>query len=733
MSEHAELTPEHGTAANAGHEVSAPAASGRLLQTGRTLARLLLTWAAGTGALIALDDGLDKFSMNSWWQPPVLALILGLLAAVAWPLVIRVALPLAFFTLGLGGFVLMGAGVLAISFAIPGVVVATLGTAVVVALAMAAVSGVISGLLAVDEDEVFFRRARRRAARRTDRGPCPPGVLLLQIDGLGYDTVRRAVRDGLMPTLAAWLRSGSHVLTSWHTDWSSQTAASVCGILHGSNHDILGFRWYEKDRDHVMAAAHPVDAAEIERRHSDGRGLLAGDGAARGSLFTGDAPHVSLTMSSLAHVVPRTSRRERRARDRAGAGYYAYFANPVNAVRTVGVSLVEVVRELRASARERRADVRPRVSRGGLYPLARPGVTVISRDIVVSGLIEDMLAGRPVVYADFLGYDEVGHHSGVERFDSLEVLRSIDQQIGRLYRATQLAPRDYHLVCLSDHGLTQGEAFADRFGESVEQLVGRLCGGVAPSDAALLRPSTSRRPAESWQVTSVLAEGGPIAQWLRGRVVSAVADEHGQAAPAGEAQVPRVAPGVVCVVSGHVAMVSFPDLPGRVPLEVIERHWPYLLPGLVDHDGVGFLLVQTEEHGPVVLGRAGVHRIATGEVLGEDPLALYGPHAAALIARTSSFPHCPDVLVNSRYDPETDEASPFEPHVGSHGGLGGPQQYGFLVHPRSFAAPGNVVGAEQLHRVLRGWLTDLGHPEPTGEGAIVGPDSSAALREPEHV
>jgi len=706
---------------------------GRLLRTGRTLARVLLTWAVATGALVVLDAGLDNFALSSWWQPPVLALILGLLAAVAWPLVMRVALPLAFFTLGLGGFVLMGAGVLAVSFAIPGVVVATFGTAVVVALVMAGVAGVISGALAVNEDEVFFRRARRRAPRGADRQPCPPGVLFLQVDGLGYETVRRAVRDGLMPTFASWLRSGSHVLTSWHTDWSSQTAASVCGILHGSNHDILGFRWYEKDRDHVMAAAHPVDAAEIERRHSDGRGLLAGDGAAHGGLFTGDAAHVSLTMSSLAHVVRRSSRRERRARDRVGTGYYAYFANPVNALRTLGVSLVEVVRELRAAARERRYDVRPRVSRGGIYPLARPATTVITRDVVVSALIEDMLAGRPAVYADFLGYDEVGHHSGVERFDSLEVLRSIDQQIGRLYRATQLAPRGYQLVCLSDHGLTQGEAFADRFGESIEQLVGRLCGGAPVDQRALPGPTDSRRPVEGWQVTSALAEaastGGPIARRLRERVQRAVADEHGHHTPSGApGQVARVAPGVVCVVSGHVAMVSFPDIPGRVPLEEIERHWPDLLPGLVDHDGVGFLLVQSEEHGPVVYGRDGVHRIATGEVLGEDPLAGYGPYAPALVARTSSFPHCPDVVINSRYDPETDEASPFEPHVGSHGGLGGPQQRGFLVHPRSFAGPGNIVGAEQLHRVLRGWLTDLGHPQPTGEKATIGPDSPTALR-----
>jgi len=120
---------------------------------------------------------------------------------------------------------------------------------------------------------------------------------------------------------------------------------------------------------------------------------------------------------------------------------------------------------------------------------------------------------------------------------------------------------------------------------------------------------------------------------------------------------------------------------------------------------------------------SGLNCAAVGHLfeLGIDPLAAYGPHAAQLVARTASFPHCPDVLINSRYDPETDEASPFEPHVGSHGGLGGPQQRGFLVHPRSFAPPGEVVGAEELHRVFRNWLTDLGHPLPAALRELVEP------------
>jgi uncharacterized membrane protein YvlD (DUF360 family) len=682
---------------------------GRVLRTGRTIARVVVTWAAVTAALEVLSAHVDGFQLPSWWQAPVMALLLGLLTALVWPLIMRFALPLALFTFGLGSFLLLGALVLALSFAVPGVVVANLRVAVLVAVVIAAVSGLVSSVLAIDEDELFFRRARRRARGRGEPQECPPGVLFLQIDSLAHDTARRAVRDGWMPTLAAWMREDSHTLTTWHTDWSSQTGAEVSGILHGNNHDIFGFRWYDKEQDRIVRVSTPQDAAAIERRISDGRGLLAGDGASRGNLFTGDAAHVSLTMSSLAYVVPARSRRERRARDRVGAGYYAYFANPANALRTVGVAVVDIGRELLAAARERRDDVRPRVPRGGIYPLARPGTTVISRDVVVFAILEDMLAGRPVVYCDFLGYDEAAHHAGLERADSLAVLRTIDQQIGRLHRAAQLAPRPYHLVVLSDHGQTQGWAFADRFGESIEQLVGRLCGG--PGEHRPTGPKDSRRPAEGWQVTSALAGGGPIARRLRARVEGAPPHEH-ELVPGVEGHVPRVAPGVVCAVSGHTAMVSFPDLPGRVSLEEIERHWPDLLPGLVDHDGVGFLLVHSDEFGPVVLGREGLHRLRTGTVIGTDPLLPYGEHAPALVARVSTFPHCADVVVNSRYDPTTDEASAFEPHVGSHGGLGGPQQHALLVHPRSFAAPGEVVGAEALHRVFRGWLTDLGHPEP---------------------
>jgi len=403
----------------------------RLIRSGRAVARILLVWLAATVTLLVLDDIMTGFVLNNRWLAPLIALCLGLIYALVWPLMMRIALGFTVVTLGLGGLLLSGLVVLGVFVAVPGAQIRGLPTAILIAVWLSIATSFVSSLLAIDEDELFFRRTARRMRRRTAGlvQEAGPGVIYLQVDGLGYDVLRRALRDGNVPNLARWVRSRSQRVVKWHTDWSSQTGASVAGILHGSNAGILGFRWYDKPTGRLIAVSRPSDAADIERRHSNGCGLLSGGGAAHGNLFSGDATFVSFTMSDPI-----------RRKGRLGAGYYGYFANPINAARSAAMYVLEVGREIVAAARQRRNDVWPRVDRGGIYPIVRPATTVISRDVITAVIAEDMIAGRPAVYADFLGYDEVAHRSGIERYDVLQVLRSIDQQIGRLARVSQLAP-----------------------------------------------------------------------------------------------------------------------------------------------------------------------------------------------------------------------------------------------------------------------------------------------------
>jgi hypothetical protein len=120
--------------------------------------------------------------------------------------------------------------------------------------------------------------------------------------------------------------------------------------------------------------------------------------------------------------------------------------------------------------------------------------------------------------------------------------------------------------------------------------------------------------------------------------------------------------------------------------------------------------VRSEQHGALAIGKRGTHFLDDGRVEGEDPLAPYGPHAADHVRRTDSFPHCPDVLVNSTYWEEADEVAAFEELVGSHGGMGGDQGLPFVLYPAELDWPADfVVGPERVHQIFCRWLAALGH------------------------
>ena len=126
-----------------------------------------------------------------------------------------------------------------------------------------------------------------------------PGIIYLEIDGLALPVLRRAMRDGNASNMARWLAEGTHGLTEWETDLSSQTGASQAGILLGSNEDIPAFRWVDKESGLLTACSAPADCARIERERATGIGLLVDGGSSRGNLLSGEAEEVILTVSRM--------------------------------------------------------------------------------------------------------------------------------------------------------------------------------------------------------------------------------------------------------------------------------------------------------------------------------------------------------------------------------------------------------------------------------------------------
>jgi hypothetical protein len=164
---------------------------------------------------------------------------------------------------------------------------------------------------------------------------------------------------------------------------------------------------------------------------------------------------------------------------------------------------------------------------------------------------------------------------------------------------------------------------------------------------------------------------------------------------------------VLLLASGNVGLISFPQWQARMTLHQLLAAFPRLIPGLVDHAGIAFVMVDDALRGPLVVGSDGLIALRSGATEGRDPLAPFGETAAQHLLRTAGFRNAPDLLVMSTIDPVTGEAPAFEELVGHHGGLGGPQREPVLLHPTQLD-PGDepIVGAERLHVVLKGWIAD---------------------------
>lgn len=680
------------------------------------LGRTLVMWLGGFLGFVIIDYLSVGLHFDDWYTAFIAAGVVGILNAMFWPVLTRILLPFMVFTVGIGAlllnaFLLWLASDLVAGFTIEGPAL------ILTPIAMAAVTAVLSAILTIDDDATYYRSVIRKFKKGKIKFDEKPGVIFLEIDGLAFNILSEALEKGAMPTLKKWLENGTHRVMPWETDLSSQTGASQAGILHGNNHNIPAFRWVEKDKNNkIMVSTGLADAPVIEKRISDGNGLLACHGASRTNLFSGDAGDVIFTYSQLKDLGRFYSR----------AWYYVY-SYPSNFARIVALFLWDVLLDLASQIVHWIKNIQPRIKRGLIYPFIRAGANVFLREVTTAVVIGDMLDGKiDVAYVTYLGYDEIAHHSGTRDWDAFHALKKLDMQFHRLDNARKYSPRPYHLVVQSDHGQTNGATFLQRYGLSLEDMVRDLM----PPETRIYSELSSnedhfgqaiQNPIEDskkyimgrsepvvdesryiFDTTVKKADETPV---IKGKVLGylqrhQIGELHSKVSSA-NAQ-------VIVLASGNLGLIYLTEHVDRLTFEQIKTIYPDLIPGLVQHEGVGFVMVSSKEHGPMAMGREGIHYLKDGTIEGEDPLTPFGPRAHEHLLRTDSFQYAPDILVNSFYDEEKNEVAAFEELVGSHGGLGGEQTQPFILYPSQWSMGSEeIVGAEKLYKVLKKQLEQL--------------------------
>lgn len=673
--------------------------------------RTFIIWISEVLGLALMAWLLSGIQVASWSQAFIFIAVVALLNAIMWPILAKLTLRFLVYTFGLGAL-LFNAFILWLgSQLVSGISFDGLGSLIVASLGITAVNTLFSFTLSIDDEASYYRHAlRRNIEKRYGTKPVRgyPGVAFLEIDGLSEPDIRFAIQEGYMPNLARWLQSGSHRLISWETDTSSQTGACQGAILHGNNNNMPAFRWVEKkDNNRLISCGNARNVREIEKHISNGNGLLSVNGYSRVNMFSGDAKDSILTVGSLTSLSKVYT-----------PFYYIYFSNPYNISRTIVLFIAEIFREWVSRLRQKFKGVYPRLGekRGGIFPLKRATICVYLQDIITYTLAGDIYLGdADAMYATFASHDELSHFCGPEDQDTLKGLSKLDKAFGRLERAAKDSKRPYKFVILSDHGQTKGATFKQRYHITLEDLVHRL---LPPEITIHSRLDAN----EGWErVSATLTDITENDERLTGKLTRRVTrnrDEAGQMAVGPTYQrlkqerkgkiIPADKAQVVVLASGNLGLIYFNDWSERMSYEEINQAFPDLISRLVNHEGIGFILVESEKDGGIVVGKNGKYILNNDYVEGDNPLADFGSRAAHHLRRTNSFQNVPDIVVNGFYDPENDEGAAFEEQIGFHGGMGGNQNKGFLLYPREWMLDNEeIVGAEHLHRILKSHVIAL--------------------------
>ncbi|HEX5133675.1 MAG TPA: phage holin family protein [Candidatus Krumholzibacteria bacterium] len=676
--------------------------------------RIVVLWAIEVFALWTLARLLPGLSLDGWDAAVLGVAAIALLNALVRPLLLFLTLPLTVLSFGVLTLVLNGVVLWLATLAVPDLHLNGFGSGVLAALGLTATNTLAAYVFALNEEESVYRNIIRRitARSRDSAAGTTPGLVMIEFDGVSATLLEHAMQAGYLPTLAKWIRSGSHRLGRWDCGVPSQTSFSQAGILFGNNFDIPGFRWFEKPDGKMMVSNDPADAMRIEQRESRGAGLLHPDGVSVFNMFSGDAARSFATISAFSAPAQQVRR--------ASPLYFSYYLSPYTFTRSIALIVREFIVEWWESGRQRVRNVQPRVSRGGLFPLLRAMSTVAQRELGTYTLIHEMFAGVPVAYITYVGYDVVAHHAGPESPDALRILRDIDQRVAMIARAAQDAPRPYRFVVLSDHGQSRSIPFRQRYGVTIDHAVQSLLSG----ERTVLAPPVMT---EGWGHLNALLTEAIRHERLTGRTARRLLRHRTRQGlvELGREPQPVDAEIVVCP-SGNLANIYFRSLPHHLTLEEIAANYPGFIEGLVAHAGIGFVMVRSSLHGLVVMGRDGLRYLNSDRIEGADPLAGYGAHAAGQLARLGDFPHCGDVILNGRFDPQTGEVTAFEEMVGAHGGLGGPQTEAFLLRPAAWPVPATpMINPESIFQLLTRWRDALLAGENPAMARVDGLESDA--------
>jgi uncharacterized membrane protein YvlD (DUF360 family) len=668
-------------------------------------------WVVAGLALLLVTSVLPGFRIDTsqpdWWTALLrLPLIFTALVILLRPLLLFLTLPLNVLTIGLPTLLFNGLILyLSAKFSHP-FQITNYGEALVGTLVLTAITGLVTSWLGLDEAYPFYQtiiyRLGRNFGPRPERKPLR-GLLLLQIDGVSLPVLRQALNRGRMPTVTGMLAKGGHRLFGWHCGVPSNTPAVQAGLFYGDRHNVPGYRWFDREAQRLRVVSDPEDLRLLEARvAAAGLEPLLTGGSCINTFMSGGAAKRLMTVSAL---------KEKPSQRREGeqADFNLFFLSPNAYTKAVLASLWDYAAGLVMSLAGLVAKDRPRLKFNIKRLAQRTLANAFLRDLSFYWMKMDMVRGVPVIYSNFVGYDDIAHYAGPEAFDAMQSLAAFDRRLRTLMRrANRQSPIRYEIVLFSDHGQTPSIPFRLLYGQTLERMVvstlARLQGGDSGHEGAarVFNPDRSYTLA---LLTELEEAGSDRLGWAAERGRRALAHMTRESRSLRGRRFEGEGPDIVVCESGSLAHIYFTGHAKPLMLEDVVALYPGFIEELARHPGIGFVAASRRFGDAVAICEDGVRNLITGK-LGQrrDPLAGFRQQDrwAGELARLLSYPDSGDLVVNGAWIEEKQRIVVMEEQISSHGGLGGRQTEPFILLPTSWDVTDNdLESPEALHWLLK--------------------------------
>lgn len=494
-------------------------------------------------------------------------------------------------------------------------------------------------------------QAKETAAGETPANPLPPedtvekrGLVLMQIDGLSHKALKEAFKTGSAPNIKRLLDSKGYALSPFQCGIATVTIPVLASLFYGV--ELPGNDWFDKQTGQFVDGSVYETQLRQELAQKGQAGILKG-GLAISSELTGGADETAIINNKI---------NEGKATKGALRTYLGELGRDLKILKKGGYSLTRTAWNFVADIFKARAMMK----KGGvsctkmdkLAPIMMSLNHNIFEKVACAGFLDAINRGVPVMHTDFAAYDEKAHYFGPTSRESMDMLRTIDEKIGKIAEAAEKSPNKYEVIVFSDHGQTPSKLFEDVYGTKAGDMITNFA-----------RFTKEARGEE----------------YKEGDIVFTNAYSLGN--------------------------IYFNFDKSRVDLDEVEKHHPQLLDFLTGHPGIG-LVCGTQDGKVVIRGKKGSLEIDAQKNVtrrDESPLADYGDEKVLIdqICNYMSVKGSGDVVIFGVYDKDSDEVIDFNKKYSLrslHGGLGGDQTKPFIIAKPEVPINGNeITEATQLH------------------------------------